>query len=111
MNVKMKNFAYEIFKQNNKKIVSLFGKDIKDGEIVDVGGTSYKLYSNYYRFVSEILKAYRAVPAETQDGDLILAPCAPEKLTPAEREDVAEMIEVIIDTIYYAKHKGQKNEV
>src|SRR5574344_1557740 len=100
MNVKMKNFAYEIFKQNNKKIVSLFGKDIKDVEIVDVGGTSYKLYSNYYRFVSfvsEILKAYRAVPAE--------------KLTPAEREDVAEMIEVIINTIYYAKHKGQTDEV
>ena len=45
MNVKMKNFAYEIFKQNNKKVVSLFGKDIKGGEIVDVGGTSYKLYS------------------------------------------------------------------
>ena len=102
----MKSIAYDLFKKNNEKASDLFGKEVKDGVLTDVDAMSCTTYKNYYALFTEVMKAYKPAPMVSADGESSLGHAIPEELTAAEKKDLEEMIEAIIDIIHYAKHKG-----
>ncbi len=106
----MKNLAFEIFKENQKKIIDLYGYDIKDGELIRTEKTGVKTYQTYYRLFCSCLAGYKPAILQTDNGEYIGA-VDPNTLPADQQEEIREMIECIIDTVYYAKHKGKKNEV
>lgn len=102
----MKNIAYEIFEKNQEKIIDLFGYDIKDSGLIKSETKSVKTYSTYYRFFCSCLAGYKPAILKTNNGEYVSAANV-NTLTATEQEEVRELIECLIDTIYYAKHKGK----
>ena len=102
-----KDLLQEIFNENEQKCTDLFGAEIWFGKLQDGSRNKTRVYVDYFKFVSEILKVYRP---ETEDhhGIKYISPCKPSALTEQEQQDVKEMIEAIIDTIHYAKFKRSK---
>lgn len=101
------NFLREIFDKNEEKCTDLFGTEIWFGKLQDGSRNSMRVYFDYFKFVSEVLKLYKA-DTEELNGIKYISPCKTSELTEQEREDVEEMIEAIIDTIHYAKYKRSK---
>lgn len=104
----MKSIAYDLFKKHNVKISDLFGKEVKDGILIQSDSMGCTTYKNYYALFTEVMKAYKPAPMVSADGESTLGHAIPEELTEAEKKDLEEMIEAIIDIIHYAKHKGER---
>lgn len=104
----MKSIAYDLFKKHNVKISDLFAKEVKDGILIQSDPMGCTTYKNYYALFTEVMKAYKPAPMVSADGESTLGHAIPEELTAAEKKDLEEMIEAIIDIIHYAKHKGEK---
>lgn len=104
----MKSIAYDLFKKNNVIISDLFAKEVKDGILIQSDPMGCTTYKNYYALFTEVMKAYKPAPIVSIHGETSLGYAIPEELTEAEKKDLEEMIEAIIDIIHYAKHKGKK---
>lgn len=103
----MKDLLREIYNENEQKCTDLFGAEIWFGKLQDGSRNKMRVYCDYYKFCSEILKVYK--PEITNDGGAkVISPCAPSQLSEQEQQDVKEMLEAIIDTVHYAKYKGVK---
>lgn len=105
--MKDKELLFEIFKNNKEKCIDLFGKTIRKGQLVDTTDKGSRVYTNYFSFTQEILKAYRPEAGKQEKTGYIVA-CNPADLSIQEQEDITEMLEAIIDTIHYAKYKRSK---
>lgn len=103
----MKDLLQEIFNENEQKCTDLFGTEIRFGKLQDGSRNKMRVYVDYYKFCSEILKVYK--PEITNDGGVkVISPCKLSQLSEQEQQDVKEMLEAIIDTVHYAKYKGVK---
>lgn len=98
---------FNVFLQHKEKCLDLFGKRIRNGNIVDASEFASRMYMNYKALVQDALKAYKP-QVETNGKSYYLVPCNPDELPQEEQEDVAEMLEAIIEIIHYAKHKRSK---
>lgn len=102
-----KNFLKEIFNENEQKCTDLFGTEIWYDKLQDGSRNKMRVYVDYIKFVQEVLKLYKADVADFR-GEIYITPCSPSQLSEEEQQDVKGMLEAIIDTIHYAKHKRRK---
>lgn len=103
----MQDLLQEIFNENEQKYTDLFGAEIWFGKLQDGSRNTTRVYVDYFKFVSEVLKVYRP-EVEEHNGVKYISPCKPSQLTKEDQQDIKEMIEAVLDTIHYAKFKGVK---